>query len=191
MFPIETFQSTLKKLADILNQQEIPFHLTGGVTSVAYSEPRMTQDIDIVVSNEKLSNNLEQVLTAFKASDFIFDERSIQIAVERRKMFQLLDGIESLKLDVYPRELIAGELDRSQEIELFEGVFYPIASRTDTAIAKLLWVDQGSHKSRRDLRHLFQNATEIEQEEIKQLSLEYEKLNLLNEVLAEQDEIDL
>ena len=151
----------------------------------------MTQDIDIVVSNEKLSNNLEQVLTAFKASDFIFDERSIQIAVERRKMFQLLDGIESLKLDVYPRELIAGELDRSQEIELFEGVFYPIASRTDTAIAKLLWVDQGSHKSRRDLRHLFQNATEIEQEEIKQLSLEYEKLNLLNEVLAEQDEIDL
>ena len=191
MFPIETFQSTLKKLADILNQQEIPFHLTGGVTSVAYSEPRMTQDIDIVVSNEKLSNNLEQVLTAFKASDFIFDERSIQIAVERRKMFQLLDGIESLKLDVYPRELIAGELDRSQEIELFEGDFYPIASRTDTAIAKLLWVDQGSHKSRRDLRHLFQNATEIEQEEIKQLSLEYEKLNLLNEVLAEQDEIDL
>ena len=191
MFPIETFQSTLKKLADILNQQEIPFHLTGGVTSVAYSEPRMTQDIDIVVSNEKLSNNLEQVLTAFKASDFIFDERSIQIAVERRKMFQLLDGIESLKLNVYPRELIAGELDRSQEIELFEGVFYPIASRTDTAIAKLLWVDQGSHKSRRDLRHLFQNATEIEQEEIKQLSLEYEKLNLLNEVLAEQDEIDL
>ena len=191
MFPIETFRSTLKKLADILNQQEIPFHLTGGVTSVAYSEPRMTQDIDIVVSNEKLSNNLEQVLTAFKASDFIFDERSIQIAVERRKMFQLLDGIESLKLDVYPRELIAGELDRSQEIELFEGVFYPIASRTDTAIAKLLWVDQGSHKSRRDLRHLFQNATEIEQEEIKQLSLEYEKLNLLNEVLAEQDEIDL
>ena len=52
-------------------------------------------------------------------------------------------------------------------------------------------MDQGSHKSRRDLRHLFQNATEIEQEEIKQLSLEYEKLNLLNEVLAEQDEIDL
>ena len=191
MFPIETFQSTLKKLADILNQQEIPFHLTGGVTSVAYSEPRMTQDIDIVVSNERLTNKLEQVLAAFETSDFIFDERSIQIAVESRKMFQLLDSAESLKLDVYPRELIAGELDRSQEIELFEGVFYPIASRIDTAIAKLLWVDQGSHKSRRDLRHLFKNATEAEQEAIKQLSKKYAKQNLLNEVLMEQDEIDL
>ena len=104
MFPIETFQSTLKKLADILHQQEIPFHLTGGVSSIAYSEPRMTQDIDIVVSNER---------------------------------------------------------------------------------------DQGSHKSRRDLRHLFKNATEAEQEAIKQLSKKYAKQNLLNEVLMEQDEIDL
>ena len=98
MFPIETFQSTLKKLAAILRQQEIPFHLTGGVTNVAYSEPRMTQGIDIVVSNEKLTNKLEQVLAAFEISDFIFDERSIRSAVERRKMFQLLDGVESLKL---------------------------------------------------------------------------------------------
>ena len=70
MFPIEAFQSTLKKLAAILHLQEIPFHLTGGVTNVAYSEPRMTQGIDIVVSNEKLTNKLEHVLAAFEISDF-------------------------------------------------------------------------------------------------------------------------
>ncbi len=28
-------------------------------------------------------------------------------------MFQLLDRVESLKLDIYPRELIPGELSRS------------------------------------------------------------------------------
>ena len=191
MFPIKVFQNTLKKLADILQQQEIPFHLTGGVTSIAYAEPRMTQDIDIVVSNEKLAMNLGRVIAAFTASDFLFDEASIRIAIEKRKLFQLLDSVESLKLDIYPRELVKGELERSGRIELFEGVFYPIASRTDTAVAKLLWIEQGSHKSRRDLRHLFNNASKAEQEEVKRLVQQLGKSNLLLDVLAEPDEIDL
>ena len=191
MFPVEAFQNTLKKLADILQQQQIPFHLTGGVTSIAYAEPRMTQDTDIVVGNEKLANKLGKVIAAFETSDFLFDETSVRTAVERRKMFQLLDSVESLKLDVYPRELVAGELSRSDRIELFEGVFYPIASRTDTAIAKLLWIDQGSHKSRRDLRLLFRNASKTEQEEIERVAEQHGKTGLLLQVLGESDEVDL
>lgn len=191
MFPVEVFQNTLQKFVEILRQYEIPFHLTGGVTSIAYSEPRMTQDIDIVVNNEKLADKLGQVIEALGTSDFLFDDTSVRTAVEKRKMFQLLDRIESLKLDVYPRELIAGELERSEEIELFDGVFYPIACRTDTAIAKLLWIDQGSHKSRRDLRHLFRNASKSEQEEIERLAEQHGKLILFKEVLIEPDEIDL
>ena len=150
----------------------------------------MTQDIDIVVGNEELANKFGQVIAAFETSDFLFDETSVRTAVERRKMFQLLDSVESLKLDVYPRELVEGELTRSDRIELFEGVYYPIASRTDTAVAKLFWIDQGSHKSRRDLRHLFRNASKAEQEEIEQLAERHSKLNLLKEVLSEPDEID-
>ena len=191
VFPVEAFQQTLKKLADILLQHEIPFHLTGGVTTIAYAEPRMTQDIDIVVSNEKLTSNLESVIAAVEVSEFLFDEKSLRGAVKAQRLFQLLDSVESLKLDIYPRELIQGELDRSEKIELFEGVFYPIACRTDTAIAKLLWIDQGSHKSRRDLRLLYQNGNKVEQEEIQRLSQHFGKSKLLSEVLAETDEIDL
>lgn len=33
------------------------------------------------------------------------------MAVDQKQMFQLLDSQEALKLDVYPRELIPGELD--------------------------------------------------------------------------------
>ncbi len=39
MFPIESFRKTLLKIVEILRSLEIPFHLTGGVTSVAYGEP--------------------------------------------------------------------------------------------------------------------------------------------------------
>lgn len=157
---------------------------------MAYGEPRMTQVIDIVVDNTALSKNLAATLEALRESDFMFNEQAVRSAIINRKMFQLLDIVESLKLDIYPRELIAGELSRSSEIEFFEGVFFPIASRVDTAIAKLIWVGQGSHKSRRDLRHLFANASKVEQDEMKRLALESGKQVLLEEVLAESDEID-
>ena len=54
MFPVEAFQSTLGKAADIFRQLAIRFHLTGGVTSVLYGGPRMTQNIDIVADNRAL-----------------------------------------------------------------------------------------------------------------------------------------
>jgi hypothetical protein len=191
VFPIEAFQSTLEKLTVILRRYQVPFHLTGGVTSVAYAEPRMTQDIDVVVENAIFSANIQEILADFSKSDFMFDEPSIRSAVANHKMFQLLDVAESLKLDIYPRELIEGELKRSVTIELFEGAHYPIASRVDTAIAKLLWVEQGSHKSRRDLRQLYRNASTEEQHEIDRIAKDMVKHVLLTAVLAEQDEVDL
>jgi len=48
MFPVEVFQITLGKAADIFRQLDVRFHLTGGVTSVLYGEPRMTQDIELL-----------------------------------------------------------------------------------------------------------------------------------------------
>ena len=48
MLSAEGFQPTLSKLVDVLNRFGIRFHLTGGITSVAYGEPRMTQDVDLV-----------------------------------------------------------------------------------------------------------------------------------------------
>ncbi len=50
MFPVEAFQRTVEQFVAILRQLEIPFHITSGSISSAYGEPRLTQDIDIVIS---------------------------------------------------------------------------------------------------------------------------------------------
>ena len=118
MFPIESFRKTLLKIVEILQRLEIPFHLTGGVTCIAYGEPRMTQDIDIVLQNESTRRQLAQLLSALEQSDFIFDSSAVETAVEDKKMFQLFDSVELLKLDMYPREMIPGELGRSVRTEL-------------------------------------------------------------------------
>ena len=149
MFPIESFKNALLKFVEILNRQEIPFHLTGGITGVAYGEPRLTQDIDIVIQN----------------------------------------ATSVAKLDVYPREMIEGELSRSQELEIFESVRLPIASRLDAAVSKLIWSSKGSHKSRRDFRQIFIRSSEAENERVREMANKLGLENLLDEVIAESDEI--
>ena len=190
MFPIETFRTTLGKIITILYKYKIRFHLTGGITSIAYCEPRMTQDVDIVVDNKAIMTQLDSFLDSLRASDFLFDEAAIRIAIDKRQMFQLLDSVEALKLDIYPRELIPGELERSNSLELFDGITVPIASLPDTAISKLIWISKGSHKNRRDLRHLLRISTPGQRQAIENLAIEFGLGDLLAEVLSESDEID-
>ncbi|HSW37990.1 MAG TPA: nucleotidyl transferase AbiEii/AbiGii toxin family protein [Acidobacteriota bacterium] len=190
MYQIETFRSTLEKIIRILRDFQIKFHLTGGVTSIAYSEPRMTQDVDIVVDNAAIAGKLDLFIKSLEDAAFLFDEQALRKAVEKKQMFQLLDSVEALKLDLYPRELVPGELDRSNSMELFDGLSTPIASLPDVAVAKLIWISKGSHKSRRDVRQLIRIATISQRQAIDHLAESFDLSGLLAEVLAESDEID-
>ena len=189
MFPIESFKNSLLKLVEILNRQEIPFHLTGGIAGVAYGEPRLTQDIDIVIQNATSVAKLENLITELTDSEFVFTEATVRSAIGNKGMFQLFDSVESLKLDIYPREMIEGELSRSQELEIFETVRLPVASRLDAAISKLIWSSKGSHKSRRDFRQIFIRSSEAENEKVRAMANKLGLEDLLDEVIAESDEI--
>ncbi len=189
MFPVDVFRATLNKAIALFNSFQIRFHLTGGITSVYYGEPRMTQDIDIVIDHDRLAGTLESFLKSLETSDFTYNEEAVRRAVAVRGMFQLLDGVESLKLDIYPCELIPGELDRSVNAEVFEGEPIPIASRADSAASKLVWVSKGSHKSRRDLRQIYRAAPDADRKLIDTLAEELQLKLLLDDVLDEPDEL--
>jgi len=74
--------------------------------------------------------------------------------------------------------------------ELFSGVFLPIVARTDAALSKLIWIQHGSHRSRRDLRRILAGATPGELTAVRHMAGEMNLTDLLDEVLAERDEID-
>lgn len=189
MFPPNVFASSLGKLATILRSLDIRFHLTGGIAAAAYGDPRMTQDLDIVADPRQVAARLEELLAHFAQSDFLFNEASVRGAVQKRDMFQLLDKVESLKLDVYVREMIPNELDRSVEKQVFADASYPIASRGDVALSKLVWISKGSHKSRADLRALHRGADEATRDRIATTAETMGLNELLEQVLAEPDEI--
>lgn len=189
MYPPDVFRGTLVRLLGILGQLGVRCHLTGGVASVAYGEPRMTQDIDLVVDNVALSGVLPVFLEAVAGAGFFIDEAAVRRAVAERSMFQLFDEAEALKVDAYLRELIPGELDRSVLVEVFEGVRIPCVSRVDAAASKLVWASLGSHKSRRDLRRMHGVMPVADRLELGRLAGTLGHVALLGEVLAEPDEI--
>lgn len=189
MFPVEAFRSTLGKFVQIATALELPFHLTGGSISSAYGEPRLTQDIDIVISPVVARAKLDRLIELLSQSDFMFSETAVRRAVLVGDLFQLLDNTESLKLDLYPRELIAGELCRSELVEVFSGMSLPIVSRIDAAASKLVWIQKGSYRSRRDLRSIVRNSDDAQQEDIRAIARELGLSELLEQVLRETDEI--
>ena len=91
MFPLEAFQSTLAKVATIFNGLKIAFHLTGGVTSIAYGEPRMTQDVDLVIDNAAARQDIEALLKAVAEQGFLYDASAVRDAIAEERLFQLLD----------------------------------------------------------------------------------------------------
>lgn len=105
-------------------------------------------------------------------------------------MFQIIDSQECLKVDLYPRELAPGALDRSIWFDLTPQLRIPIASRPDVVISKLVWISKGSHKSRRDVKWLMRGATQEEAALARKFVDGLGLTDLLEEVLAEPDEID-
>jgi hypothetical protein len=190
MFPAEAFRDTLTRLVAILDRLAIRFHLTGGVTTIAYGEPRMTQDVDLVIDPQAAVERIEPLLAGLRTAGFLVDDETARRAVREAGMFQALDLAEALKIDLYPREMIPGELGRSTRLEVFEGVSLPVASRPDAAASKLVWVSKGSHKSRRDLRQLWRRASTAERGLVEQLAQDLGLERLLRDVLAESDEIE-
>ena len=189
MFPTEGFQPTLSKVTAVLDHLRIRYHLTGGIATVAYGEPRMTQDVDLVLDRDRVLAVEDEFLGALARAGFHFSEPTARQAIASSHMFQLLDVDQVIKLDLYVRCLIPGELDRSVRTEVFPGVVLPIASRADAALSKLIWIRHGSHRSRRDLRGILAGATRDELSAVERAAGEMGLADLLAEVLDEPDEI--
>jgi len=190
MFSPEAFFPVLQRVASLLQKLGVRFHLTGGLVSVYYAEPRLTQDADLVVDPQQLQACLEEFLVALEPLDWLMDAQVIRDAVSRGRMFQLIDVQDCVKVDIYPRELIPGELGRSLIVNLTSTLKFPIAAFPDVVVSKLIWISKGSHKSRRDVRQLWLRCGMADEDTIRGYAAQLKLEDLLSEVLNESDEIE-
>lgn len=190
MYELAEFHDCLRRIASILRDCNVRFLLTGGAAAIAYGDPRTTQDVDLVVDSLAFTAALPLFFAEARSHRFLFSEAAVRDALALRRKFQLIDADSTLKCDLYPRELVPGELDRVVEIEVAPGMRLPVASRPDLIISKLIWINLGSHKSRRDVKQIMHRVTEVEKPLLYELAGQMDLRRLLDEVLAEPDEID-
>ena len=69
----------LKKVVGVLEQLEIPYLVTGAVAAMAYGEPRLTNDIDIVAAIEE--KHIADLLKAFPSDEFYISEETAKEAI--------------------------------------------------------------------------------------------------------------
>jgi len=170
----EHFWSCVRRIASILGGLAIPHHFTGGLACSFYGEPRFTQDVDVVirlsVDDPAASALLERLSTGY-----FINHLAIQDAIRRNSIFQALEEETGIKIDFHVGEKIPGELQRTGFKEVAADLTVPLVAKEDAILSKLLWIQLGSGKSRRDVIQMLKNPDDLD---LSRLRLEAARLGL-------------
>ena len=166
-------------LVRCLEKLDIPYFITGAVASIAYGEPRLTNDIDIVA--EINDGHITKLKECFPEEEYYLDSDAARKAIKQRHQFNIIHPASGLKMDVmiskgdsFDRSRFA-RIKRLRPLEDTEANF---ASPEDVIIKKMEYYKEGSSdKHIRDIMGMLKISGEmIDQEYIslwaKRLSLE-------------------
>jgi hypothetical protein len=143
----------LHHLTSELDRLKIPYLITGSMATIAYGEPRLTNDIDVVV--DLPLDQVEDFCRAFPAPEFYCSLAAVRNAVLRRFQFNILHPSSGLKIDVMipePSEFNRSRLSRAARLHTTADTMAWFASPEDAILKKLEYYRLGgSDKHLRDI----------------------------------------
>jgi hypothetical protein len=143
----------LGRLVNVFGQLRISYLVTGSVASMAYGEPRLTNDIDVVADVK--DTHVAGLLAAFPPDEFYLSEEAIREAITRQGQFNIIHPSSGLKIDVIIRQDTAFErsrFDRRRRIRPAETYEADFAAPEDVIIKKMEYYHEGgSEKHLRDI----------------------------------------
>ena len=145
---VDTFVSRLEKL-------EMPYVVTGAVASIIYGEPRLTNDVDLIMMMK--TEDIERFVQAFPSTEFYCppaEVLKIEIRRPQRGHFNLIHHDTGTKADIY----LAGEdqlhrwaLSKRRDM-VVEGERVRVAPPEYVIVRKLEYYREGgSEKHLRDI----------------------------------------
>ena len=168
----------LGRIVEVLEGLKIPYLVTGSVAAMAYGEPRLTNDIDIVAAVEY--SHIPGLLAGFPAEQFYISEESIREAIRCERQFNIIHPRSGLKVDIVIRQNTPFNDSRFRRIrrirpgETYEANF---AAPEDIIIMKMRYFKEGgSEKHLRDITGIIKiSGSEIDRSYIENWA---EKLDL-------------
>jgi hypothetical protein len=179
------FIDTLSRAIALVQKASLPYHLTGGLASTFYGEPRLTQDIDVVLGIEP--KHIDSFVAGCSPV-YLISKDAVAEAVHTQGMFQALDQETFIKIDFHVGELVPGEFSRSRTVEFLPGLNARLVSKIDAILSKLIWVQQGSGKSKQDLLAMLAAPEEFDMVHLRQLAETLKVSVILDSVLTELNE---
>lgn len=138
-----TLAALLSTLVTALEQQGIPFMVTGSVAAAAHGAGRATLDVDLVI--DASADQLTRLVAALTSPTTYVSAEAAREALAHAGMFNVIDTQSGWKADLIirkPRSFSRTEFGRRQPLEL-DGVQAWVATVEDTIIAKLEWARLG------------------------------------------------
>lgn len=146
--------SILKEVAGKLDDNKIPYLLSGSMAANYYTVPRMTRDIDFVIVLK--TSDVQDFIGLFD-EDYYCDFEAVSVAVKDRDMFNLIHKEYAIKVDFILHKATEFQEAMFQHrkkitIENFETW---IISCEDLVLMKMLWAkDSYSELQINDVRNL-------------------------------------
>ena len=136
----------------------IAYMLTGSMAMNYYAQPRMTRDIDVVITVGL--QDVERVIELFRP-DYYVSEQSIRESLAQESIFNLIHNESVIKVDCIVRkanEYRKTEFERRQKISILDFTTF-ITTKEDLIISKLFWAkDSHSEIQLADVKNLLETG---------------------------------
>jgi len=153
----------LQKVVEVFENLRIPYLVTGSVAAMAYGEPRLTNDIDVVAAIDE--QHIADLLSAFPSDEFYINEETVREAVHHHGQFNIIHPASGLKVDVIMKQDTPfdtsrfGRIRRIYPAEAYQANF---AAPEDVIIKKMEYYKEGgSEKHLRDIAGILKISGEM------------------------------
>lgn len=132
----------------------IPYMVAGSVASILYGEPRLTNDMDVVVELD--GQHVDGLLEQLAVGDFYLPSAEfIREVIARGGAFNIIDPASASKVDLIVRrrtEFGALEFARRRRLPFDDRLDASVATPEDVIVSKLVFFAKGeSQKHLRDI----------------------------------------
>ena len=157
--------SLFKIFTDKLNELKVPYMVTGSVASIIYGEPRVTHDIDIVITIPV--GLVQNIIRLFPEENFYLPPIEIlknELLRENRGHCNIIHHESGFKADIYfagNNDFQHWALENIKKINFLGGTI-PIAPMEYVIIKKLEFYKEGkAQKHITDIKAMLDNSSEI------------------------------
>lgn len=153
----------LRMVVNIFERLGISYIITGSVAAMAFGEPRLTNDIDIVAAVEE--KHVKDLMTAFSSDEFYLSEEAVREAIYHRGQFNIIHPASGIKVDIIIKQdtpFDNSRFGRMQRIYPAESYQANFAAPEDVIIKKMEYYKAGgSEKHLRDITGILKISGEI------------------------------